>query len=212
VTHYGLTQVFSPVIIYPFWTAQNQSLEVTVVSDRWEDVTGTAQLTWFDWQGNEINKTIVEFITPSLNNSVLLGATGLQNILPTGTNESDVWLRMNLTAETASGTVTNEQVFNPVSLAQANLVDPKILVTATENMTFTLAALGGVGVFTWIDHPADTIGYFVDTSTGRPSNGFNLIPGQNRTLAFVMNADLSVNTNADISNFVVRSLWNNTHI
>ena len=34
----------------------------------------------------------------------------MDNVLPTGTNASDVFLRMNLTAETKMGTVTNEQI------------------------------------------------------------------------------------------------------
>lgn len=96
-------------MIYPFWTASNSSLEVTVVSDRLEAVNGTAQLTWYDWSGKELNTSMHSFTTPPLNNSLIFSATGLENVLPTGTNASDVWLRMNLTAETTGGTVTNEQ-------------------------------------------------------------------------------------------------------
>jgi hypothetical protein len=52
---------------------------------------------------------------------------------------------------------------------------------AHSNLEFTLSAKGGVGVFTWLDHPSGTIGYFVDTATNIPTNGFHLIPGQDRT-------------------------------
>jgi beta-mannosidase len=96
-------------MIYPFWTAANSSLEVTVVSDRLEPVTGTAQLTWYDWTGKELNTSTHSFTTPALNNSLIFSASGLDNILPAGSSASDVWLRMNLTADTKMGTVVNEQ-------------------------------------------------------------------------------------------------------
>ncbi|KII92215.1 hypothetical protein PLICRDRAFT_37004 [Plicaturopsis crispa FD-325 SS-3] len=51
---------------------------------------------------------------------------------------------------------------------------------------------------------------FVDNSTGLPSNGFYLIPGIDRTLTFVFDEATSSAT-PDPSQFVVRSLWNNTH-
>ena len=46
VLQYGMTTAFSPLTIYPFWTPDNQTLEVTVTSDRWETVegVGTAHL------------------------------------------------------------------------------------------------------------------------------------------------------------------------
>lgn len=71
--------------------------------------------------------------------------------------------------------------FTPVSLATANLVDPQINVTTGANLTFTLSARGGVAPFTWLDHPAGTVGFFADNETGLPSNGFFLVPGIDRT-------------------------------
>ncbi len=68
-----------------------------------------------------------------------------------------------------------------MSLAEANLVDPAISVTARDDFTFTLSARGGVAPFTWIDHPSGTVGVFKDNTTGLPLNGFYLIPGQDRT-------------------------------
>jgi beta-mannosidase len=44
-----------------------------------------------------------------------------------------------------------------------------------------LSAKGGVGVWTWLDHPSGTVGYFIDTTTGLPSNGYYLIPRIDRT-------------------------------
>ena len=109
VLNYGLAGIFSPVVIYPFWTAANQSLEVLVTSDRWETVNGTAQLTWYNWKGDELSTSKYTFSVPTLNNSEIFSAVGFDSLLPAGTQSSDVWLLMNLTAHTDSGTVTNEQ-------------------------------------------------------------------------------------------------------
>lgn len=95
-------------------------------------------------------------------------------------------------------------------------------------MTFTLSANGGVGAWTWLDHPAGTVGYFVDTKTNVPSNGFFLIPGREKTgkqsaavaflaligfiVRFVQNQALSRVKQPSLESFVIRSLWNNTHL
>jgi beta-mannosidase len=102
--------------------------------------------------------------------------------------------------------------FTPVSLAIANLVDPEISVTRNADLTFTLSAKGGVAPWTWLDHPAGTIGVFVDTMNGIPTNGFYLVPGIDRTVKFVLNLGLSRVSSPDPAAFVVRSLWNNTHL
>ena len=54
-------------------------------------------------------------------------------------------------------------------------------MTSGDNLTFTLSAQGGVAAYAWLDHPAGTVGYFQDSATGLPSNGFFLIPGIDRT-------------------------------
>jgi beta-mannosidase len=108
VLHYGLVRAYAPLIIHPFWTVSNQSLEVLVTSDRWDDVSGTAQLTWYDWSGKVLNTSTHDFTVPTLNNSLILQQQGLANILPAGTNETDVWMLLNITAEVDGRTLTNE--------------------------------------------------------------------------------------------------------
>ncbi|XP_006457264.1 hypothetical protein AGABI2DRAFT_188899 [Agaricus bisporus var. bisporus H97] len=212
VLQYGLTGIFTPLTIYPFWTPQNETLEVLVISDRLESVNGSAQLTWYDWEGRTLNSSTHSFMVPSLNNSAILQETGLENILPQGQMSTDVWMLLNLTAEVDGRTVTNEQWFTPTSLANVALVDPQISITTSPNLTFTLSAQGGVGVWTWMDHPSDTVGVFVDTETGTPLNGFFLVPGIDRHVQFEMNDALSRVKDPKPEDFVVRSLWNNTHI
>lgn len=109
VLHYGMSGIFSPLVIYPFWTASNETLEVLVTSDRWEEVQGSATLSWYDWKGNQLSKTTHEFSVPSLNNSLILSETGLGNILPRGQRSQDVWMHLSLEAKVDGRTVTNEQ-------------------------------------------------------------------------------------------------------
>ena len=113
-------------------------------------------------------------------------------------------------------------------MANAHLHDPLISVERLNDLTFKLSAKGGVAPWTWIDHPSGTVGLFIDTSTGLPTNGFYLIPGIDRSrqysfrllstilnflpiVRFQMNEALSRVKKPDAAGFVVRSLWNNTH-
>jgi beta-mannosidase len=208
---------------------RNESLTILATSDRWETVDGIAQLTWYDWSGNAISSITTPFSIPTLNNSLIYEGIGLDAILPSGYNAKDVWLLMNLTATVENKLVTSESYFTPVSLAYSNLVDPQITVTAGDNYTFTLSAKGGVGAWTWLDHPSGTVGYFLDPTTGLPSNGYHLIPGidrtgkpdcpislshhsQSATVQFISSIELATVQSPDPADFVVRSLWNNTHI
>lgn len=110
VLHYGMTGIYTPLVVYPFWTPENATLEVLATSDRWETVSGRAQLTWYDWAGKELETSFKSFKVPTLNNSVVFQATGLANILPKGKNVEDVFMLMNVSAKIEGKTVTNEAV------------------------------------------------------------------------------------------------------
>ena len=108
--HYAMTRAYSPVVIYPFWTPENQTLEVLVTSDRWEAVKGEAQLTWYDWAGHELQTSKKSFTVPTLNNSVVFNESGLDKILPKGAKVEDVFIFMNVTSKVEGKTVTSESV------------------------------------------------------------------------------------------------------
>lgn len=109
VLHYGMSGIFSPVVVYPFWTPSNESLQVFVMSDRWEEVKGSVELSWYDWKGKELKRDVYGFEVQSLNNSVILSKMGLENILPRGYGSQDVWMLLNLTAQIEGRQVGNEQ-------------------------------------------------------------------------------------------------------
>ena len=107
--NYRLASIYQPVVINPFWTPTNESLEIIVTSDRLEEVSGLASWSWYDWNGTLLASNTSNFTVPSLNNSVLYTSQGLGNILPQGANATDVWMHLNVTAEIDNSTVTNEQ-------------------------------------------------------------------------------------------------------
>ena len=107
---YGMTGIYNPVVVYPFWTPENQTLEVLVTSDRWESVQAKAQLTWYDWEGRTLETSEKEVVVPTLNNSVVFKETGFEKILPKGKNPEDVFMLLNVTAKVEGKRVTSEQV------------------------------------------------------------------------------------------------------
>lgn len=212
VLHYGLTNSFSAVVVNAFWTPENEILQVLVTSDRFNDINGVAQLTWYDWYGNELSSCVYHFTVPPLNNTVLMNVAGLASILPYGKKPSEVWMLLNSTAKVDNKTVTSEQHFTTISLANAAIVDPKISMYVADDLQITLSAQGGVAPWTWIDHPLGTVGVFVDAFTGKPTNGFYLIPGVDRTLKFIIHEPPLAHDKRNFSttDFVIRSIWNNT--
>jgi beta-mannosidase len=102
-----LTGVFSPLVIYPFWTAGQETLQILVISDRWE-VCGPVQLTWYAYSGAPLST--YDFAIPGLD------SVCLYSILPVGRKAKDVWLLLNLTAEIDNQMVTNEQYVSVMSM------------------------------------------------------------------------------------------------
>ncbi|KAL1672792.1 glycoside hydrolase family 2 protein [Schizophyllum commune] len=188
-------------------------LEVDVVSDRLEG--------YYDWKGEMLRSEVVEFGVGALNYTTVLEGEGVTDILPDDRAKEDVWLLVNSMALVDGEIVTSKNYFTPTSLAHANLVDPEVQLTHEGDLVFTLNAKGGVAPLTWLEHLAGSIGYLADNATGRPSIGFYLTAGKSwhtcrlclvpeidRTLKFVLNADLSQNSQPSADHFVVRSLWN----
>lgn len=109
VMQYGLANIFEPVMSYPFWIPETETLEVAIVSDLWEAVDGTVQLTWYDWHGRSLDTSSHAFSVSSVNSTVAYQAQGLSNILPQGYKVEEVWMLLSLTAEVDGQTSTHEQ-------------------------------------------------------------------------------------------------------
>lgn len=109
VLHYGMSGIFSPVVVYPFWTPSNETLDILVSSDRWQEVQGSVTLSWYDWEGKQLSSDVHKFSVPSLNNSLILSKSGLSSILPKGHSSEEVWMHLTLNAHVDGKDITNEQ-------------------------------------------------------------------------------------------------------
>lgn len=103
VLNYGMASIYTPVVVYPFWTPDNETLNIMATNDRPYTVTGTALLTWYDWAGNELLPMVHEFEAPPLNNTVLMSLQGLETILPNGATPTNSWMLLNVSATLADG-------------------------------------------------------------------------------------------------------------
>ncbi|POW10072.1 hypothetical protein PSTT_06334, partial [Puccinia striiformis] len=170
---------------------KNETLDIYVTSDLWEDARGTAQLSWYDFAGHQLSKASKEFIVGPLNSTRLLRTSGLSAIVPNGHPPHDAWLHLTLT--TNDGKHANEQFFHPVKLKDCLLRPTKV-------------SFG----------PLDIIRYLckllMDMKTNQASNAIFLRPNETRNLEFVVKSydhpDLTRNLE---SKMVVRTMWDNQH-
>lgn len=167
---YGISSIYSSVIIAPFYFPNNQTLEIFVTSDLLHAISGFAEITLMDWHGNNISSQVIPFTVLPLNNTLIYSGTGLDRLLLSGQNLTEVWLHLGLTALDGDSILTHEtqvrtreiryihrltsRQFIPLSLAVTALVDPQIELTFLPELTFQVSARGGVAPWTWLDHPA----------------------------------------------------------
>ena len=122
VLNYGMADIFSPIAVFPFWTPTNESLEVRVLSDRWETVHANLEMKWFDWSGKTLGSESLSVAVPTLNSTVALKKTGLTSILPKGSKAEDVFMQLKVTGKVNGKTVVSEQNVRPPCPWTAQLV------------------------------------------------------------------------------------------
>jgi beta-mannosidase len=210
VLHYMAKDIFQNVIVSPFWNYTTGDLEIYVTSDLWESVSGTVQLAWMDFKGNPLPNNAGTPSTLSFN----IGALNTTNIYSTNIRDlsipdlGDAVLILSLEAAGQTPNVpaltqfTHQNFFTPVWMNAAKLVDPGLSVSYNEaTQKFTVEAKSGVALYTWLDYPAGTVGYFDE-------NSFALVPGQPREIGFTVQEDTS--GGAWTQEVTVQSMWDQT--
>jgi beta-mannosidase len=212
VLFYRAKDIFQPVIGHSFYNSTTGDLEVWVMSDLWSPFSGTAKLSWMDWNGKPlsgsrkpVSKTIP--FTVGAINSTLVFKTNLRHDY-LDLDLSNTLLRVNISDdgvtsnESPKKTNAHTSFFHPESLAKAKIEDPELQVSrSAEGHNFRVEANGGVAAWVWLDHPLGVQGYFSD-------NGFWLTPGESKNVQFTVKMDW---TNGEWAGGVlVRSIWNNT--
>lgn len=226
--YYTAKDIFSPVIVYPYWNKTTTDLQVWVTSDLMDSVSGTVSYSWIDWSGrplslgsNATNTTAQgfsghgnapghangdEFGGPSTV-SFTIGAINSTEVLHYSSVRStfssaglDMTNALLLLSVTA-GSHTHSSVFHPANLAGVGLPDPGLRLAKSGNR-FTVTATEAVAAWVWLDYNSNDVkGYWSD-------NGFWLNKGESKSVEFTV---LSDSTGGSWSNGVsVRSVYDNT--
>ena len=190
-------------------------------------MTGQAEWAWYDFTGRRLSHTVKKFEVKGINSAHLVSYVGIDKALPPGHTASNSWLHLVLTGNRSNGQrFTNEQFFNPISLAQAPLRDPRLRIQQRVHSNSTVEhsrhdfldayyfdiTAEGDGVAAWVslEHPEGVLGWFESvpsdpTEPTRPSNAFWLRPGEIRQVRFKPRYDRTGGKWAD--EVKVRSMW-----
>ena len=206
VLHYRAKDLYSNVIISPFFNQTTTAFEIWVTSDLWEDVSGTIDASFYYYNGTEISSLLTgQEVTVGALNSTRVYSADLNNLFE-ASSFPDMVMRMNVSVtghlpnSNTTQFFTHTNWFHASPLSQANLVDPGLELTQN-NDSFTVTATRGVSAWTWLDYPAGVVVTFSD-------NGFWLGKGESKVLSYNVTGDTTAG--AWIEGVTVQSLWNNT--
>lgn len=207
VLHYVAKDIYQPVIIAPYWNYTAGELNITVTSDLWESVSGTATLTWLDLKGkplpnNANTPSTVDFTVGALNTTDIL-VTNIDKLSVPDIHDAILILSVETSGHTPNSesttTFTHENHFTPVWPNQAKLVDPALGVSYSDKTKkFTVEAKESVSLYTWLDYPAGTVGHFDE-------NSFVLLPGKPKEIGFMVQSDQS--QGAWVKGVTAESIW-----
>ncbi|KAI5296531.1 hypothetical protein KEM52_000714 [Ascosphaera acerosa] len=189
--HYTAMKAYQPVIVAPFWDQATGELNVTVISDLWDPISGLVSLTWFDVYGraapgNNGQPQSVPFEVGALNTTDIL--TGAVPQLHDEQGQP-IFLKLALRAKgrrpnsDTTTVFTHEDSFMPSSWRDIALPDPQLSLSRdAERGVLKVRATTAVSFYTWLDHPKGSLGYFSD-------NAFVLLPGQEKEVKFHLTSD-----------------------
>lgn len=186
VLPYVMRRAYQNMVVTTSWHETTRMLQVWVVSDLWESASGQVSLEWFDLKGNPLDQNL-EF------EKVLdfqVGALSSVKILESHVPENpDAILMLSLNAEgrlpnSASTTkLTHKNYFLPVAPKDTDFSDPGLNMSYDKTAgKFTVEATKAVSLYTWLTHPAGTLGFFDD-------NAFVLMPGEKKEIGFHLQVD-----------------------
>ena len=205
--HYRARDMYSNVIVSPFYNESFGNLTIYATSDLWEDVSGAIDVAWFDWSGNALED--VQGLTGA---PVTIGALNTTLVFSRNTNDllkeyklDDVVMRasVSVTGRLPNNETTQEFThtnwFHASRLKDANLVDPGVtLEYDAGSELFTVEATKGVAAWVWLDYPSGAVVSFED-------NGFWLVKGEKKTLGYTVKTDAT--GGGWVNGVKVQSLW-----
>ncbi|KAJ7157178.1 family 2 glycoside hydrolase [Mycena filopes] len=216
VLYYAGKDIFSPVIINPYYNNTNgaSDLQVWVTSDLFTSVTGTVTYSWVDWAGSPIavggasNGTTAVTVgavnstqIPALHYPTLTSTLASSNVTVT-----DALLMLSVSGTSGSTTYTHSAVFHPATMAQAAIPDPGLTLVkpsrGAKTFTFTVTATKAVAAWVWLDVTTTAVqGYW-------SANGFWLAKGGSKQVTYTVWNDWSKGKWVDT--VTAQSVWDNT--
>lgn len=208
VLPYVTKNIYQNVIVVPYYNYSSGELDIYVTSDLWDDVSGTVDMLWLDLEGNPIADnggmaSSTKFTVGGLNTTLVLSTNVLSELNLTDASDAILILSLTSTRTLPNSDTrlnfTHANHFVPSFPNAAKLRDPNLSLSYdSATKKFTVEATGSVSLYTWLTHPAGTMGYFDD-------NAFVLLPGLKREIGFTLIID---ETGGDwMQNVTVQSIW-----
>ena len=218
VMYHATRDIYTPVIVWPFYEEDSDSLDIWVISDKPDSVSGSVDVNWLDWQGNAItvasskkasrgthqeDVTSLPFQVGALNGTLLHNYANVSSLFADDEAKANAVLSLQLKSD--SGDVHSSWL-SVSSLAKAALADPGLDLQKPSSadggsVSFTVTATKAVAAKVWLDYPSTVRGYF-------DQNNFWLNKGESKTVTFKVWNDFS--NGAWVDDVVVRSIWDNT--
>lgn len=209
VLHYVAKNIYENVIVAPYWDSSTGALNVTVTSDLWESVSGTVNLTWYDYKGEALAdnagmSSSVPFTIGPLNITDIV-TTNINNLSIPDVQDAVLVLSLSATGKLPNSDTetqfSHQNYFAPAYTNEAKLVDPGLKLSYDQSTSkFTVEATTGVSLYTWLDYPSGVVGYFEE-------NSFVLVPGQTREIGFTVQEGTLEDV---VKGATVQSIWDQT--
>lgn len=220
ILYYAAKDIYSPVIVYPYWNRNTTDLAVYVTSDLQNPISGTMSYQWFDYHGNALSvggtvtidahrngshhgngtqpspkPNTINFNVGAINTTEVLHYPNLRNTL---TNSNITLTNAVLVLSIEAGSYTHKQFFHPANLVDVDLPDPGLKLTQNGN-SFTVTATKAVAAWVWLEYDTNDVqGYWSE-------NGFWLNKGESKDVMFTV-----FSGGGDwASTVTVRSVWDN---
>jgi len=212
--YHATKDVYNPVIVWPFYDKENDVLDVWVISDKWEAVSGEVTLRWVNWEGKELENPFkdesnskaaskYQFRTGPINGTKIATYEHVSSAFSDDGAE-DILLSLSLTTKQGD---KHSSWFHAVPLGKAALRNPGLKIETKSSahdggVSFNVTATEAVAAWVWLDYPPSVRGYFDD-------NAFWLNKGESRVVQF-NTWDNSTRDESWTKNVTVQSIWDLT--
>ncbi|ORX38084.1 glycoside hydrolase superfamily [Kockovaella imperatae] len=195
---YTSRDIYSPVIVRPYYDVDVGDLQVWVTSDQFFPVSGNVKIEWMTWSGEPQRQPVSSEVLPRLlPQHCIYPSRAFRH------SRSQSQLSISTTVTGNGQTFTHQSWYHPVYLNNATLMDPKLTISCDSGSnSFTVTAPAAVAAWVVLDYSSHEVsGYWSD-------NGFWLGQGESRTVQFTVWNDWTGDSSWQ-QGVTVRSMYDN---